>query len=212
MLKVAKFFAAIFAAIGIVLMLAGSVVFFAFKNSAPKILEYPEAVVRSYDQLAEAVRSGDYAAMEQLFYGQPRLGGELQTEDDYTAVIFNTLREHMELTYSGKIYLQDSDFVREAVISVPDLTQLTDKVSAAVNIILKDTAAAAEDPGTVYNSDGSYRSQVVESALQQAMQQVVQQDIPCMQQNVTIKMIFRDGLWWLVPDQTFLKAISGLQG
>ena len=212
MLKVAKFFAAIFAAVGIALMLLGSVVFFASKNSAPKILEYPEAVVNGYEHLAAAVQSGNYAAMEQLFYGQPQLGADVPSEDPYTAMIISALQQNMELTYSGKIYLQDADFARDAVLSVPDLSQLTGKISATVSTILKDTAAAAEDPDTVYNSDGSYRSELVEKTLQQALQQVLQQEIPCTQQNVTIRMIRRDGLWWLVPDQTFLKAISGLQG
>lgn len=209
-MKVAKFFSVIFAAVGIVLMLASCVICFASLNTPVKVFEYPEDVAVCYDRLAEAVQAGDYATMEQLFYGSPQLGAQITPEDPYSAMVWEAFRGSMQLTYTEKAYLSDSDFVRDATLSVLDIASVTGKLESTVQTVLHNITVAAEDPTVLYDANGSYRADVVENALQQALDQLLTQDAPYVTVHTAVKLIRRDGRWWVLPDQTFLKTISGL--
>ena len=209
-MKVAKFFAVLFAIAGVLLMLGSCVICFASLNTPVKVLEYPEEVRVRFDELADAVQEGNFTSLEQMIYGQPALGADTAAEDIYTTMIWDAFRESMELTYTGKAYLEDSDFVQDATITVLDIPALTGNLEATVQSILRKQTAEAEDPALLQDANGKYRSEIVEKALQQALEQLLTQDAPRTTQNVTIKLIRRDDRWWVVPDQTFLKAISGL--
>jgi hypothetical protein len=157
-----------------------------------------------------AVSSGNYAALEQLLYGQPKLGAGDPPEDVYTRMIWDAFRENIHFAYTGNSYLLDHDFARDATISVLNIPDLTQKLPAAVRGILEAQAAAAEDPALLCDDNGQYKADAVEQALQTALEQILRENTAFTTQNVTVKLVFRDGHWWAVPDQTFLKTISGL--
>ena len=50
----------------------------------------------------------------------------------------------------------------------------------------------------------------MESILQQALQQCISQNDQNVILEVTVKLVNRDGAWWVVPDQALLHALSGL--
>lgn len=207
-MKVAKIFAVLFAVAGIVLMLGSCVICFASLNRPVEVLEYPEDVGICFDQFAEAVNAGDYAALEQLLYGQPKLGADQAPEDIHVAMVWDAFRETIQFSYTGKAFLQDSDFVREAAISALDITALTSKLEAQVRSVLQETIVAAEDPAALYDAAGNFRTEVVEKALQQSLEQLLSQNASFVTRDVTIKLVRRDGHWWAVPDQTFMQTIS----
>jgi hypothetical protein len=209
-LKVARFFAVIFAVAGICLMLGSFVISFASLNSTVKILEYPQEADSCFVDFSAAVSSGDYAALEQLLYGQPRLGAGNPPEDVYTRMIWDAFRENIRFSYTGNAYLLDHDFARDATISVLNISDLTQKLPAAVRGLLDAQTAAAEDPALLCDAEGNYKAELVEQALQTALEQLLRENTSTATHNVTVKLIHRDGRWWAVPDQTFLKTISGL--
>lgn len=209
-MKVAKFFAVLFASAGVLLMLAGCVICFASLHAPVKVLEYPEEVKICFERLDKAVAEGNFADLGQMIYGQPDLGADIPAEDPYTSMVWDAFRESMELSYTGKPYLTDSDFVQDATVTVLDIPALTEKLGSDVQSILRKQIAEAEDPTLLQDDKGNYRSDVVEKAMQQALEELLSQDAPRLTQAVTIKLIRRDDRWWVVPDQAFLKTVSGL--
>lgn len=198
-MKVAKFFAVIFAAAGIVLMLGSCVLCFASLNSSVKIMEYPQQAADCSQQLADALSTGDFPALEKLLYGQPSLGTEDPSASDRTRLLWNAFRKNTELTYSGNLYLLDSVLARDGILTVPDIPALLDQVDTAARnlLILPDGAEPT--------------AQQVEQALDAALTQVLQGELPKTTHNTTVRFIHRDGRWWAVPDQTFLQTVSGQQ-
>lgn len=210
-MKVARFFAVIFAVAGIVLMLGSTVICFASMNSSVKILEYPDDAVACSDDLCAALTAGDYAAMETLLYGQPSLGADAVPGDVCTEKLWEAFRTGIHFEYTSKLYLLDADLARDAQISVLDVAAITAQLETRVKALLEEKARTAEDPSTVLDADGGYLPQVVEEALPEALDQLLAGDPPRSTRNVTVKLIRRDDRWWAVPDQAFWKAISGLE-
>lgn len=210
-MKVARFFAVIFAVLGICLMLGSFVISFASMNSSVKILEYPQEADVCFDRFSDAVQSGDFAALEQLLYGQPSLGADIAPQDVYSAMVWDAFRENIRFAYTGNSYLLDYELARDASISVLDIPDLTQKLNSAVRASLQEKAASAEDPALLFGDDGNYKPEIVEQVLQETLAQILQNKTAYTTQNVTIKLIHRDDTWWAVPDQAFLKTISGLR-
>lgn len=210
-MKVARFFAVIFAVLGICLMLGSFVISFASMNSSVKILEYPQEADVCFDRFSDAVQSGDFAALEQLLYGQPSLGADIAPQDVYSAMVWDAFRENIRFAYTGNSYLLDYELARDASISVLDIPDLTQKLNSAVRASLQEKAVSAEDPALLFGDDGNYKPEIVEQVLQETLAQILQNKASYTTQNVTIKLIHRDDTWWAVPDQAFLKTISGLR-
>lgn len=203
-MKVARFFAVIFAVAGIVLMLGTCIVCFASVNSSVKITEYPDDAAACSEQLATALVNGDYGALEQLLYGKPNLGADDTSVSPGTALLWEAFRNHISFTYSANLYLLDSNLARDAMLTVPDVAAITEKLNARVRSLLEEQNPDAAQAGV-------YAPAAVELALQEALTQILREELPCVSHSVTIKFIHRDAQWWAVPDQTFLRAISGLQ-
>lgn len=209
-MKVARVFAVVFAVVGMVLLLVCPIVFLANRNSPVKITESPQGALVCSETLAAGVNEGNYAAIAEVLYGQPKLGAGDVPADGYTALLWETFRSEMTFSYSSKLYLLDGELARDAVITVPDIARILELVEKEATALLEQQAQAAEDPRAVFTAEGGYRPELMEQALQNALGRVLQGEVPCISCNVTVKLIFRDDQWWAVPDQTFLKAISGL--
>ena len=76
--------------------------------------------------------------------------------------------------------------------------------------LMEAKAAAAEDKTEIYNEDNSYRSELVNQALNDAVTQALGEDAQTVTRDVTLGLIYQDGAWWVVPDQALLQIISGV--
>lgn len=208
-MKVARFFAVIFAVLGVLLMLATTVIGFVSIDSPVRILENPEGARVCSEELKAALDSGDYQAVAALLYGQPELGTQTAPDDVYSSLLWDAFREGMTLEYTGKGYLLDGELTQDGVLKVLDVEALTQSAAQRAQKLYQQTVAAAGEESDIYASDGAVRPEVVEQILQQALQQAIEQDASYVTHNVTLRLIKREGSWWVIPDQTFLKAISG---
>ena len=109
---------------------------------------------------------------------------------------------------------------------IPTLIEETDKIISAqkargadfesgnliqrAKALLEAKAAAAEDKTEIYNEDNSYRNELVDQALNDAVTQALSEDAQTVTRDVTLGLIYQDGAWWVVPDQALLQIISGV--
>lgn len=208
-MKIARFLAVIFAVLGIVLMLGSGVVCFASLGSSVKILEYPQGAAACSESLREAVCAGDYAALEQLLYGNARLGGTDSADDPAAALIWEAFRSNMTLEYTGSLYLLDSQLSQDGKLTVVDVPKLLESMEQKVQELLNQKVLAAQDSARVRAADGTYAAETVEEAIREAVSLVLQEELPHTTKHITVQLIHRDGRWWAVPDQAFFSAISG---
>lgn len=209
-MKIARFFAVIFACIGL-LLLVGSMAFFLLNRNAPvKVLELPQEAVSASDAFAQALNDGDLEAAAQLMYGQPDLGVSGVPADRESALVWEAFRESISFEYSGKCYAEQSALARKGSITTLDISAVMGKIPERTQSLMNQRIAAAKDLAEIYDDNNNFREELVSEILKEALQQALAQDAKTVTQEVDLKLVNRDGRWWVVPDQALLQILSGL--
>jgi len=209
-MKFARFFAVIFAVLGI-LLLVGSIGLCMFSLNAPvRILEIPQGAEACSDAFAQALDDGDLTAAARLIYGQPDLGAEGTPADPETAVIWDAFLESIVFEFTGNCYATQTGFARNASITVLDLESVTRKLPERTQSLVNQKISSAGNLGEIYDDNGQFHRELVDRILQEALQQALNQDAQTVTREVTVELISRDGAWWAVPDQLLLQALSGV--
>ena len=84
-----------------------------------------------------------------------------------------------------------------------------------LDIVQLDTYTPSQDTQPeeleeIYDEEGHFHQELAAEILRTALQQSLSQDADRIHRDVTVKLVNRDGAWWVVPDQALLQAISGL--
>ena len=123
-MKIAKFFAVIFAVIGVFLLVGSYGFLLTSRNDQIHVLEVSQGAVACSDAFAQALDSGDLTAAAQLMYGSPDLGVEGTPSDPETAQVWEAFLDQMHFVYTGKCYAVENGFAREASITVLDIVSV----------------------------------------------------------------------------------------
>ena len=114
----------------------------------------------------------------------------------------------MELT--GEWAVEQSALVRTATITTLDVSAVLEKLPEWVQILLDQRIASAEALSEIYDEQNGFREELAETVLQEALRQALAQDGQPVTREVTLKLVNRDGSWWVVPHQNLLQILSGL--
>ena len=209
-MKIARLFAYVFAVLGFLLLLGSFGLCLLSQNAPVRILELPQEAVQVSEAFAQALNDGDLTAAAQYVYGQPDLGVEGTPADPETAAVWNAFLSSISFEYTGKCRAEDSGLSRPAAVTVLDVAGVTEKLPERAQALVNQKIASAESLTEVYDESGSFREELVGQILQQALEQSLSQDAAAITREVTVKLINRDGKWWVVPDQALLQALSGI--
>ena len=209
-MKVARFFAYVFAVLGFLLLLGSIGLCLLSQNAPVRILELPQEAVQVSESFAQTLNDGNLTAAARYVYGQPDLGAEGTPADPETAAVWNAFLSSISFEYTGKCQVRDSVLSRTASVTVLDVAGVTEKLPERAQSLVNQKIASAESLTEVYDESGKFREELVGEILQQALQQSLSQDAGTVTREVTVKLINRDGKWWVVPDQALLQALSGM--
>lgn len=209
-MKTARFFAVIFACIGIFLLVGSMGFFLLNQDAAVRILELPQEAVSCSEAFAQALNEGDLEAAARLIYGQPDLGVADTPADPETALVWEAFRSGISFEFSGKCYAAQSGLARSGSITTPDVAGALESLPERTQTLMNQRIASATDLAEIYDEENHFREELVTQILGEALQQALSQDVRTVTREVTLKLVNRDGSWWIVPDQALLQAISGL--
>jgi hypothetical protein len=209
-MKIARFFAYSFACIGTVLLL-GSMGFFLWnRNAEVRIGKLPEGAVAVADDFAQALDDGDLEAAAKLMYGQPDLGVGIQPADREAAFLWEAFCDSIAFELTGSWQVEQSCLVRTGTLTNLDVSTILGKLPERVQSLLDQKIAAAEELSEIYDAENEFREDLVDAVLKEALSQTLAQDGKMVTREVTIKLVSRDGAWWVVPHQNLLQILSGL--
>ena len=207
-MKLAKFVGALFGLVGTVLMVGTVAVCLMSLDAPVKMVEYPQAAVERSEEMMEAVAKGDFSAAAQVMYGQPELGADREPQDEVGQLIWAAFVDSIAYEFEGECYPTDSGIGRKATITTLEIPSVTENLRDRSQKLLTARVETATDVTQLYNGE-EFREDVVMEVLKEAVQQALREDARTVSQDVNMNMIYRDGQWWVVPDQALLKAISG---
>ena len=209
-MKIARFFAYIFAGIGMVLLVGSMGFLLLNRNAKVKIRELPQGAVSCADAFAQALTEGDLETAAQMIYGQPDLGLSAVPEGPETAAVWDAFVESISFEFTDTWQVTDQNLSRKASVTTMDVGSVLERLPEAAQTLVNQKIQSAAELSEVYDESGSFREELAEQILQQALQQTLAQDASGITKEVTVKCINRDGSWWIVPDQALLQALSGL--
>ena len=209
-MKIARFFAVIFAVIGMVLLIGSMGFFLLNRNAEVRVLELPREAVAVSEDFAKALEGGDLEAAAQLMYGQPDLGVQGTSENPETALLWEAFCGSIQLELSENWAVEQGSLVRSGSITHLDISTIVGKFPERAKSLLDQKIASAQSLAEIYDEQNNFRKELVEQILQEALQQTLAQEGETVTREVTIKLVNRDGRWWVVPHQNLLQILTGL--
>lgn len=208
-MKIAKFFAAVFALLGCTFFLSTAVVCFASLDSSVWMVKLPEGAVECSEELMDAVNTGDYEAVSELLYGQPDFGADREPEEEMGQMIWDAFQNSICMELTGECYAENSEILRNGTITALDIPSLAEAFQSRFHALLTARMEAATQMEELYDENSNFRKELVEEVRDEALKQVLQEHDHLVSREITLKLIRRDGRWWVVPDGALLTAISG---
>ena len=208
-MKIAKFFAGIFGAIGTVLLVGSIGLCLVSLNAPVQMVETPAGAVKCSETLADAISQKDFAAVEDCIYGQPDLGMDQTLEDTMVFEIWNLFENNLMFSYQGECYTKDAGIYRDATVTYLELASVTENLQTRAHALLTQKVEAATDMAQLYGEGGEFREELVAQVLREALDQASREDARVLTERVTLELVHRDGQWWAVPDAALLTALSG---
>lgn len=209
-MKLARFFAYIFACIGL-LLLIGSMGFLLWNRNAPtRVLELPQEAVAVSDSFVQALNEGDLEAAAQLMYGQPDLGVSHAPESSESKLLWDAFCGSITVELAGNWKVEQGSFVRTGHITTLDVSTVLGRLPERTQVLMDQRIEAAENLSEIYDEQNEFRKDLVEKVLQEALQQALAQDGKPVTRELTLKLVNRDGRWWVVPHQNLLQTLTGL--
>ena len=209
-MKIARFFAYVFACIGILLLIGSMGFFLLNRNADVRILELPREAVSCSEDFARALNDGDLEAAAQYVYGQPDLGVSTVPENTESALLWEAFVNSISFEFPGNCYMEQNTLIRRGSITTLDVSSVTGKLRESVQSLLDQRIASAQSLEEIYDAQNQFREDLVTQILDQALQQALAQDGQTVTREVTLKLVNRDDRWWVVPDQNLLQILTGL--
>lgn len=208
-MKGSKILSAVFGLLGIALLVMTAAVSILSRDAQPRMLESSEAASAQAQKLMDALCAGDYETAGSCLYGQPDLGAGAP-EDGVSKLLWDAFTDSLSYEFTGLCRVTDAGLARDASLTFLDVPGVTAAIPQRAKALLQARAEAAEDRSDIYDENGRYREALVSQALTDAADQALREDAGTVTRSVTLNLIYRDGAWWVVPDQALLQAISGV--
>ena len=208
-MKIAKFFAGIFAALGAVLMVGAIGLSLMSLDAPARVGKVPEAVTNLSQTLMDAVSGGDFASAGALMYGQPDLGAGQGSTDAVETMLWEAFTDSIQYEFTGACYVTETGFARDASITTLDIATAADAIAEQARALLTQRVENAQEMEELYDEENNFREELIQEVLLEGARQALQEHGQTVTTQVTLRFLYRDGQWWAVQDQALLKAISG---
>lgn len=208
-MKISKLFSALFALAGIAI--AAGTVFLCLHslNREPVLLEEPKEAVSQVEKLFQAVCDNDYAAASALMYGSPDLGAGSPESGEISTMIWDAYVDSLGYELSGDCRPDGEGLVQRVKLSYLDIPSVTDALQERSRALLQERMEQAEDVDQIYDENNEYRQDFVDAVVADAARAALAEDARYVETELTIRLVFDDGRWWILADDELMRAISG---
>lgn len=208
-MMIKKLFSALFALLGI--CSAAAVIYIAANctGMTPQLLTPPTAATGKIVSMMEAVCSGDYEQASREILGNPSLGVDREAADEVGVLIWDAFQESLSYELVGECYTTEDGLAQNITVTGLDIESVTAQLRQRSQTMLEQRVQEAEDTSEIYDENNEYREDFVMDVLYDAAIQALEEDAVEKTVELTVKLSYSDGSWWIVSDAALLDAISG---
>lgn len=208
-MKISKFFAGVFALLGIAIG-AGAV--FLCLNSLdqdPVLVKAPDTASTRVDAMFQAVCDNDYTAASALLYGSPELDAGQEEEDAVSMLIWDAFVDSLGYELSGSCYASGSGVAQDVQLSYLDIASVTNSLQERSRELLMQRISEAEDMEDIYDENNEYRQDFVAEVVIDAAKAALAEDARYVETSLTVHLVYSQGQWWILADDALMQVISG---
>ena len=199
----------IFFFLGVGFALLGMILALTKTKAEPVLVEQPQAAMERVQTMLDALCEGDYDTVTGCLYGTPVLGLDREPQDAVGRLFWQALTDSYTYELQGDFYATDSGVAVNATITALDLNSVTVNLRQRAQDLLEERIDQAEDTSEIYDNNNEYREDFVMGALYDAALAALEEDAGTVSWELTLNLVYKDGHWWIMPEQTLLHAISG---
>jgi len=153
----------------------------------------PAGIPETVDAVMACARNEDWNTLGLLISGTPTLDPVILEADTPEGLIWNAYRESLRWVCEERFSVQGSHVTQAITVTCLDICETTKAMSRAL-------------PESATDSD---KSELLQSALREAARQILDDDPPTMQQEITLTLVREKGRWKVISDKALLKLLSG---
>lgn len=209
-MKKAKYlFSFLLAAVGLVAAAAAIFLSMNYVDAKPMLLTPPDVARSKVIMLMNAVAEGNYEEASQTIYGTPSLGVDREAGDEVGVMIWDAFEGSVTYELKGDCYTTDQGLAQDLTVTCLDVTSVTANLKERSQKMLEQRVKEAEDVSEIYDENNDYREDFVMEVLHDAVRDALEEDAQMMTVDLTVKLSYQDGKWWVVADEALYNAISG---
>ena len=178
-------------------------------NAPPVLVQVPDRALEQVDAVMDAVCAGDYQEAASHMYGNPDLGADREAADEVGRLIWDAFEESLSWESVGECFATDAGLARKVKLRSLDFDSVTENLGSRAQTLLAQKVEAAVDTSEIYDENNEYREEFVMGVLYEAAQDAIREDARYLEQEFTLNLTYRDGQWWVMPEQALISAISG---
>ena len=207
-MKVSKLASGLFAVLGSVLLIGSVVLCFWEMGTPSRGIQRPEEAERCAETMVNALNSGDLAGAAALLYGQPDLELDREPETEAGKRLWQAYCGSISAEAVDGCYTEGSEAFWSGTVTALDLSKTVEDLDSRAADILKQRLESAEDPARLLEETGDVPQTLAEEIADTALARALE-DGKTVTRDVKVKLVSRDGSWWVVPDQALLAVLSG---
>ena len=207
-MKQSKGLSSFFGVLGVLAVAVGIFLSFFFMNASPVLLAQPQAAMDQAVRLLDAVCAERMDIASELLYETPDIGADREPADAVGCLLWDAYIDSISYEVKSECYATDSGVALDVTITALDLNSVTSTLRERSQIKLEQRVAAAEDADEIYDEKGDYLEEFVMDVLYDSAVDALAQDARMVSKDVTMSLVYDDGLWWVMPDAGLMDAIS----
>lgn len=188
--------------------LAVAAVFFSLQKPVC-LWRVPDKAVSCAQKLMDSICQSDYDGVSRQIQGHPDLGLEQQPDDAIVALLWKAYQTTCSYQFDGDMYSTETGLAQDVQFEALDLNEVLARAGALWPELLAARLDSVGSTNSAYDESGNYKEELIRQVLLTAIEQVLQQNAPMAQTNLTLQLTYQNNQWLVKSDGMLLKIICG---
>ena len=193
--------------VGIFAAVSGIVIAGTSFQDPPAMIKQPAQAKNTVTGFMSAVCEGDHVLASQMIQGLPELGINDGPADPVGAIIWDAYWSSARFELVGDCYATDSGVAQNVSFTHLDVSSVSEHLRERSMEILQQRVAQAADPSEIYDENNEYREDLVMSILEEAAQQIIDEDAELVTVQLTVNLCYDDGQWKIAADKELIDQL-----
>ena len=157
------------------------------------IVADPAGIPETANEVMDCIRYSNWEALSEMAYGCPSLVPATEEANSAQERIWKAYQESLQWTCPDDFALQDAYVTQKILVQCLDIHAVT---GAMAEILSRSQASSAE-------------SEKQEQLLYSAAEQVLLEEMPVTEREITLTFLRENGRWLVIPDRELQALLSG---